>query len=37
MLTNPCVTFRIGFVHDFGDGRGSVFINSFYVNRGWAR
>ena len=26
---NPRVTFGIGFVHDFGDDSGSVFINSF--------
>jgi len=35
-LTNPRVTFGIGFVDDFGDGSGSVFINSFYITRGWA-
>ena len=29
MLTNPCVTFGIGFIDDFGDGSVSVFINSF--------
>jgi len=29
LLTNPRVTFGIGFVHDFEDGSGSVFINSF--------
>jgi hypothetical protein len=28
-LTNPRVTFGIGFVDDFGDGSGSVFTNSF--------
>jgi hypothetical protein len=29
LLTNPHLTFGIGFVHDFEDGSGSVFINSF--------
>jgi len=29
LLTNPRVTFGIGFVHDFEDGSGSVFIKSF--------
>jgi len=29
VLTNPRVTFVIGFVDDFGDGRGSVFLNNF--------
>jgi len=37
VLTNPRVTFGIGFVDNFGDGSGSVFINNFWVNRGWAR
>ena len=29
MLTNPRVTFVIGFVDDFGDGCGSVFLDNF--------
>jgi hypothetical protein len=29
VLTNPRVTFGIGFVDDLGDASGSVFINSF--------
>jgi hypothetical protein len=29
IAANPRVTFGIGFVHDFGDRSGSVFINSF--------
>jgi len=29
LLTNPRLTFGIGFVDDFRDGNGSVFINSF--------
>jgi hypothetical protein len=36
-LTNPCATFGIGFVDDFGDGSASVFFDFFKVNRGWAR
>jgi len=37
VVTNPRVTFGIGFVDDFRDGSGSVFFNSFYVNKGWGR
>jgi hypothetical protein len=37
VLTNPHVTFRISFVDYFGDVSGSVFIDFFKVNRGWAR
>jgi hypothetical protein len=29
VVTNPRVTFGIGFVHHLGDGSGSVFIHSF--------
>jgi len=29
VLSNPRVTFGIGFVDDFEDDSGSVFINSF--------
>jgi hypothetical protein len=36
-LRNPRFNFEISFVDDFGDGSGLVFIEFFYLTRGWAR